>query len=319
VDFGYVHTPADLYKLTLDDFLEMKRRADERDGTTPETVRQGKIATKWAENLVDAIEASKRTTLARFLYALGIMHIGESTAKTLAKWLGGLEFIRRAPAAVLRVLPDIGHEVATSIATFFAQPGNRKVVDALLSAGIGFSDESSPSAQLRERLHLAALLQSAGIAKLGPTSAERVAEAYPTLAELERAGRDGWIAAGLPQAAAAGLEAFLAEHGQRDELRSIEAFVHELLAAAPKAVRAASAPLAGKTAVLTGTLTSLTRDEAREKLEALGAKVAGSVSQKTSFVVAGEAAGSKLDKARQLGVEIWDEAHLLAFLKKHSA
>jgi DNA ligase (NAD+) len=114
VDFGYVHTPADLYKLTLDDFLEMKRRADDRDGTTPETVKSGKIATKWAENLVEAIEASKHTTLTRFLYALGIVHIGESTAKMLATWLGRLAWVRSMPAAILRELPDIGAEVATS-------------------------------------------------------------------------------------------------------------------------------------------------------------------------------------------------------------
>ncbi|MGC1548285.1 MAG: NAD-dependent DNA ligase LigA, partial [Rhodanobacter sp.] len=102
VDFGYVHTPADLYQLTLDDFLEMKRRADERDGTVPETVKAGthvikKPATKWAENLIDGIAASKATTLARFLFALGIMHIGESTAKTLAIWLGRLTFVRDTP------------------------------------------------------------------------------------------------------------------------------------------------------------------------------------------------------------------------------
>src|SRR5690606_23979018 len=143
-----VRTPADLYRLTLEDFLAMKRRADERDGITPETVKQGKVATRWAENLVAAIDASRRTTLARFLFALGIMHIGESTAKTLAKYLGTLDFIRTTPAAILRCLPDIGTEVATSIATFFAQPGNRQVVDALLAQGIVFSDETPPAPQL---------------------------------------------------------------------------------------------------------------------------------------------------------------------------
>ena len=104
----------------------MKRRADERDGTTPETVKQGKVATKWAENLVEAIAASKQATLARFLFALGIMHIGESTAKTFAKWLGNLDFVESTPAPILRLLPDIGHEVATSIAAFFHQRGNRE-------------------------------------------------------------------------------------------------------------------------------------------------------------------------------------------------
>ena len=319
VDFDIVHTPADLYALTLDDFLNMKRRADERDGTTPETVRQGKVATRWAENLVAAIEASKHTTLARFLYALGIMHIGESTAKTLAKWLGKLEFVRDAPVAVLRVLPDVGPEVAASIAGFFAQTGNQRVLDALLAAGIVFEDEGAPSAQLRERLHLGALLASAPISKFGPTSAERIAAVYPTLADLEHAGRAGWIIAGLSQVAAASLESFLADAAVCDELRAAEAFAHRLLDAAPDVASQATAPLAGQTVVLTGTLSSLTRDEAGGRLEALGAKVASSVSKKTDFVVAGEAAGSKLDKARQLGVDVWDEARLLAFLAGHES
>src|SRR4029079_3282159 len=81
---GYVKSVADLYKLTLDDLLEMKRGVDERDGTTPETVKAGKVATKWAENLIEGIDSSRKTTLARFLYALGITHVGESTAKALA-------------------------------------------------------------------------------------------------------------------------------------------------------------------------------------------------------------------------------------------
>ncbi|WP_243042532.1 NAD-dependent DNA ligase LigA [Dyella sedimenti] len=317
VDFGYVHTPADLYKLTLDDFLAMKRRADERDGTTPETVKQGKIATKWAENLIAGIEASKHTTLPRFLFALGIMHIGESTAKTLAAWLGSLAVIRRVPAPVLRVLPDIGGEVATSIAGFFAQEGNQKVVDALLAAGITFSDEGHPSPKLRQRLDLAALLDMAGIHKLGPKGTRLLAEHFPTLDKLLEAGPAHWITAGLPSAAAASLEAFLAQEENLKPLREADAAMRELLAAIPRSSKASEAPLEGQTVVLTGTLGSLSRDEAKERLEALGAKVAGSVSKKTSFVVAGEAAGSKLDKARELGVPVWDEAQLLALLAGH--
>src|SRR5690606_10301690 len=105
-DLDYVHSPADLYRLTLDDLLEMKQRADapkevplgdERDGSTPETAKAGKIATRWAENLIEAIDRSRATTLERFLYALGIQHVGESTAKALASWFGDLELIRRLP------------------------------------------------------------------------------------------------------------------------------------------------------------------------------------------------------------------------------
>lgn len=317
VDFGYVHTPADLYKLTLDDFLEMKRRADERDGSTPETVRQGKVATKWAENLLEAIEASKQTTLPRFLFGLGIMHIGESTAKTLAAWLGSLAMIRRMPAAVLRVLPDIGDEVARSIAGFFAQKGNQEVVDALLASGIVFADETHPSPKLHQRLDLAALLDMAGVSKLGPKSTRLLAERFPSLDKLIDAGSAQWITAGLPAAAATNLAAFLHDKTHLQQLREADAAMWALLDAIPKTSKAVAAPLEGQTVVLTGTLASLSRDEAKDRLEALGAKVSGSVSKKTSFVVAGEAAGSKLDKAQELGVDVWDEDRLLALLAQH--
>jgi DNA ligase (NAD+) len=319
VDFGYVHTPADLYQLTLEHFLEMKQRADERDGTVPETVKAGKIATKWAENLVEAIEASKKTTLARFLYALGIVHIGESTAKTLASWLGRLEWVRSTPAPILRELPDIGGEVAGSIAAFFRQDGNRIVVDALLKAGVVLSDEADPSPSLHQKLGLATLLEDAGVSGIGRRNAELLATHFPSISALHAGGSAHWITAGLPQNATANLQVFLDDADRRTALQEAEAAMHRLLAAAPKAGVAEALPLAGQTAVLTGTLSSLGRDEAKEKLEALGAKVAGSVSKKTSFVVAGEAAGSKLDKAQELGVEIWDEARLLELFKQHGA
>jgi len=319
VEIDIVHTPADLYGLSVDDFVDMKRRIDERDGTTPETVKAGKVATKWAENLVAGIEASRNTTLARFLFALGIMHIGESTAKTLAAWLGRLEFVRSMPARVLRVLPDIGGEVASSIAGFFAQEGNQQVVDALLAAGIVFSDEAEPSPLLRERLNLGVLLDQAGISKLGPKSTRLLAEHFPTLERLLGGGAAHWITAGLPQAAATSLEGFLADPSALAALRDSEAAMQWLLAAIPVAAAVSRAPLDGQTFVLTGTLASLSRDEAKERLEALGAKVSGSVSKKTSFVVAGEAAGSKLDKAQELGVAVWDEAQLLALLARHES
>ncbi|WP_266171092.1 NAD-dependent DNA ligase LigA [Dyella subtropica] len=317
VDFGYVHTPADLYRLTLDDFLEMKRRADEREGTTPETVKQGKVATKWAENLIEGIETSKRTTLPRFLFALGIMHIGESTAKTLAAWLGRLEYVRTMPEPVLRVLPDIGGEVASSIAGFFAQAGNQKVVDDLLASGIVFSDEAEPSPKLRERLGLDVLLDMVKISKLGPKSTKQLVQHYANLKQLMAAGQAQWVVAGVPSSAAINLDAFLADEANVVPLREAEAAMQRLLEAIPASAGAMVAPLEGLTVVLTGTLSSLGRDEAKDRLEALGAKVSGSVSKKTSFVVAGEAAGSKLDKAQELGVEVWDEARLLALLAEH--
>ena len=224
-DLDYVHSVADLYTLSLADLLEMKRDADERDGTTPETVKSGKIATKWAENLIAAIAHSKNTTLDRFLYSLGIPDVGESTAKALARWFGGLDALMQAGQDELMQVPDVGPIVAAHIATFFAEKHNRDAIAQLRVAGVEWN-ESEPQ-------------------------------------------------------------------------------------------REAQGALAGKTVVLTGSLASLTRDEAKEKLEALGAKVAGSVSKKTSFVVAGAEAGSKLDKARELGIEIWDEARLAEFLRAH--
>jgi len=227
LEFGYVHSIADLYRLTLDDFLGMKRRAEERDGLVPETVKAGKVATKWAENLLEAIQASKHTTLERFLYALGIRDVGEATAKALARYFGSFDAILAASEEELRGVPDVGPVVASRIGAFFAEPHNREAIAALRAAGVHWKE-------------------------------------------------------GAPQ-------------------------------------RNAEGPLAGQTVVLTGSLVSLSREEAKKKLEALGAKVSGSVSKKTSFVVAGEAAGSKLEKANELGVEIWEEARLMAFLQQHDA
>ncbi len=227
VEFGYVRTVADLYTLTLDDFLEMKRRADERDGTIPETVKAGKIASKWAENLVAAIDASRSTTLERLLFALGIRDVGEATAKTLARHFGALDPLLAADEAALTAVPDVGPIVAARIAHFFAVPHNRAVIAALRANGVHWPE-------------------------------------------------------GAPQ-------------------------------------RSADGPLAGQSVVLTGGLASMSRDEAGAKLEALGAKLSGSMSKKTGFVIAGEAAGSKLAKAQELGVEIWDEARLLAFFAEHGA
>lgn len=227
VEFDYVRTVADLYKLTLEDFLEMKRCADEAAGATPATAKAGKIATRWAENLIAAIDASRSTTLERLLYALGVRDVGESTAKTLAKHFGALNPIMNADVDTLRTVPDIGPIVAARIAHFFAEPHNREVIAALRANGVHWKE-------------------------------------------------------GGPQ-------------------------------------RSAQGPLAGQTVVLTGGLAAMSRDEAGDRLEALGAKVSGSVSKKTSFVVAGEAAGSKLAKAQELGIEIWDEERLLAFLAEHAS
>ncbi|WP_240098445.1 NAD-dependent DNA ligase LigA [Thermomonas flagellata] len=225
VDFGYVHGIADLYRLTVADLVAMKQRQDAAAGSVPETVKAGKVATRWAENLVAAIARSRSTTLERLLYALGIREVGESTAKLLARQFGSLQALMDADEASLQQVPDIGPVAATRIAHFFAEPHNREALAALRKAGVHWPE-------------------------------------------------------GAPQ-------------------------------------RAAQGPLAGKTVVLTGTLAALTREQAGERLEALGAKVAGSVSKKTSFVVAGADPGSKLARAQELGIEVWDEARLLHELRRH--
>ncbi|HEU4664007.1 MAG TPA: helix-hairpin-helix domain-containing protein, partial [Dokdonella sp.] len=317
-DLGYLRSVADLYALGLDDLLEMKRRADERDGTTPETVKAGKVATKWAENLVDAIAHSRRTTLARFLYALGIEHVGESTAKVLATWFGALERVRHLPWPILKLVPDIGGEVARAIDAFFQQAGNQQVIDDLLARGVEIADEHAPSPKLARELTLANVLAQAEIPKLTPKRAEQLASAFDSIDAVTDADADALLAAGLPGDTAAAVREYVGSEAGRELLRRCAQSLAQLRKAVPSAEGAEAGVLDGKTVVLTGTLAALTRDEAKAKLEALGAKVSGSVSKKTDFVVAGESAGSKLDKARELGVDVWDEQRLLQFFAEHA-
>ena len=316
-DLGYLKSVADLYKLTLDDLLLMKRRADERDGSTPETVKAGKVATKWAENLIAAIAHSRRTTLERFLYGLGIEHVGESTAKALATWFGDLQIIRHLPWPLFKRVPDVGGEVARAIGHFLDQSGNQQVIDDLLARGVTITDTHPPSPKLRADLDLTTLLVDLEIPKITRIRAEQLTTAFPTVAALLKQDAHHYISAGLPADTAQALETWLADEANAKLLKQGAAALEVLLKATPAVGKVAQGPLDGQTAVLTGTLSALSRDEAKTRLEALGVKVAGSVSKKTSFVVAGEAAGSKLDKAQELGVEIWDEPRLLKFLSKH--
>ena len=206
VDTGLVGSLPDLYAMTKETLEGLDR-----------------MGAKSAANLVVSIERSKKTTLARFLYGLGIRHVGETSAKDLARHFGGIERLRRADLPKLLEVPDVGPIVAESIRAFFAEAHNQQVIDALLAAGFEWPES------------------------------EGVAEAAPL-------------------------------------------------------------PFEGKTFVLTGTLPTLTRDDAKERIESLGGKVAGSVSKKTDWVVAGADAGSKLAKATELGVAVLDEAGLLALL-----
>ena len=207
VDAGLVHTPADLYGLTVETLAGLERMGE-----------------KSAQNLVAAIDQSRQTTLARFIFALGIRNVGEATARDLARHFGNLDGIIAADIEALQQVPDVGPVVAASIVAFFNESHNREIIAQLLAAGLHWT-EGEP------------------------------ADAGPKL-------------------------------------------------------------LAGKTLVLTGTLPTLKRDDAKAMIEAAGGKVAGSVSKKTDFVVAGDEAGSKLEKALELGVAVIDEAELLKLLEK---
>ncbi|MCD7096851.1 NAD-dependent DNA ligase LigA [Stenotrophomonas sp. MMGLT7] len=321
------HLPADAYAALLRrvDVLPAGPAEDMawrvallREGVPPFAWNPKKIATKWAENLVEAIERSRDTTLERFLYALGIEQVGESTAKALAAWFGDLELIRHMPWPLFKRVPDIGGEVARAIGHFFDQPGNQRAVDELLGrGGVRIGDTHAPSARLRGELGLAALLADLEIPKVTRIRADQLAAAFPSAQAIAGEQPDRFVAAGLPEEAARSLAAWLEDDDHRGLLVRAGEALQTLLQRLPEADAAASGPLEGQTVVLTGTLSSLTREQAGERLQALGAKVAGSVSKKTAFVVAGEAAGSKLEKALALGVEVWDEARLLQYLESH--
>ncbi|TQU38981.1 NAD-dependent DNA ligase LigA, partial [Xanthomonas perforans] len=136
-----------------------------------------KIATKWAENLIEAIETSRDTTLERFLFALGIEHVGESTAKALSAWFGDLELIRHLPWPLFKRVPDIGGEVARSLGHFFDQAGNQQAIDDLLQRGVRIGDTHPPSPKLREALSFASVLEDMDIPKVTPVRAQQLAAA----------------------------------------------------------------------------------------------------------------------------------------------
>ncbi len=207
VEHDLVRTPAELYTLDVATLAKLDRMGE-----------------KSARNLVAAIDASRKTTLPRLLFALGIRDVGESTALALAQHFGDIEALMEADELQVRQVPDVGPVVAAHVVRYFADPANRELIAALRAHGVGWQPMAAP--------------------------------------------------------------------------------------------RAAEMPLGGLTFVLTGKLTHMTREAASEALLALGAKVAGSVSKKTNYVVAGEEAGSKLDKARSLGVPVIDEAALIAVLEK---
>ncbi|MBU1189485.1 MAG: NAD-dependent DNA ligase LigA [Gammaproteobacteria bacterium] len=321
VDFDYVKTIADLYRLQLDDLLAMKRRSDEREGSTPETVKQGKVATLWAQNLLDSIERSRRPTLARFLYALGIHLVGEETARDLADWFGSLARIRRLHRYTLVLVPGIGAKVASAIAAFFAEAHNEEVIDALLgSCGIELQGEHAPSSRLQAVLDLPHLLEAAKLHDSEVPGCGRLRAEDTNLSALVQADAARLQELGLTAKSARKLleklqnKSFVADLQQAQ--KDFAALNQALQQTAQSDVEQAAAhPLAGHTYVLTGSLAAMTRDEAKQALEQLGARVTGSVSGKTTAVIVGADPGSKKDKAEKLGVPVLDEQGLQTLLE----
>jgi DNA ligase (NAD+) len=158
---------------------------------------------------VEAIDRSRTTTLERFLYALGIQHVGESTAKALAGWFGDIELIRHLPWPLFKRVPDVGGEVARSIGHFLDQPGNQQVIDDLLERGVTITDTHPPSPKLRDGLTLATLLQDLEIPKVTKVRAEQLAAAFHGADALLDAPEHNYVTAGLPADSARGLAGWL--------------------------------------------------------------------------------------------------------------
>lgn len=300
---GLVRSPADLYRLTVDDLLTLEG-----------------FARVSSEKLIDAIDQSRATTLEKFVYALGIPEVGEETARTLARDLGSLNRIRTALPRTLAILKDIGLTVAHEIHNFMADDHNRQVIDDLLQQGVTPSERGEINSALAGRVSFAALIQSLEIARLGPKGAQALAEHFESVdALLATTETQLRRVTGVNSAARESLLAFVDDEESCCQVRALEQQLREfgLHWECKRADVTQTLPLSGQTWVLTGTLATLTRDEAKQRLEALGAKVAGSVSKNTDTLVAGEKAGSKLDKARKLEVAVMDEDAFLAFLAQH--
>lgn len=315
VERGLVKSPADLYNLTSEKLLQLEG-----------------FAALSSENLYQAIQASKTVTLERFIYALGIPEVGEETARVLAKSLGSLRRIRDALPQLLVFLRDIGQEVAAEIHNFMQDSHNQAVMDALLAAGMILKATGEVAATLRGKITFSDLLSHLAIRGVGPTSAKALAAFFDDPEQLFNtdAARLAQVP-GLNSKAQQGIAECLKNSDWLDKARALyqqlqdfglyagseaaQVAAKESTVSSEESVQKNAQPLAGETWVLTGTLEVMTRDEAKDQLLALGAKVSGSVSGKTACVVAGPGAGSKLVKAEQLGVKVIDEAAFLDLLE----
>ncbi|WP_411561962.1 NAD-dependent DNA ligase LigA [Pseudomonas shirazensis] len=300
VDEGLIRSPADLYKLTFEQIVDLEGFAEVS-----------------SNKLLEAINKSKRPNLARFIYALGIPDVGEETAKVLARSLGSLARVQEALPQVLTYLPDIGLEVAHEIHNFFEDQHNRDVIQQLLDSGMQLQEEGELAPEFAASTTLAGLIAKLDIASVGPTGAEKLVAKLGSLEQIIQAdGIDLRQALAAKQAEA--VREFFKVEANQQLARAIEAQLLKFgmhWASEKRVVE--GLPLAGQTWVLTGSLERMSRDIAKDKLEQLGAKVAGSVSGKTHCVVAGPGAGSKLAKASELGVKVLDEDAFVGFLAGH--
>jgi DNA ligase (NAD+) len=299
VDTGLVASPADLFTLKYEQVVELEGFAD--------------LSTR---NLLGSIADSRKPALARFIYALGIPDVGEETAKLLARALGSLARIQQALPDVLTYLPDVGLEVAHEIHAFFADGHNQKVIADLLARGVELQEESGLSPEFAACATFAGFIDKLNVSGIAATGAKNLAERAGNLDGLIALSRD-WLdlstMKGLNEKAKQALREFFVVEENLQRAQAIETQLREFgmhWESEKKAVE--GLPLAGQTWVLTGTLEVMSREVAKEKLEALGAKVAGSVSARTHCVVAGPGAGSKLAKANELGVRVLDEEQFLA-------
>lgn len=297
VDEKLISSPADLYKLTFEQIVELEGFAE--------------LSSK---NLLAAIENSRKPELARFIFALGIPDVGEETAKVLARSLGSLQRIKQALPEVLTYLPDVGLEVAHEIHEFFSDAHNHSVIEQLETV-LDIQGQGELSAEFSQSTTLAGLLDKLNIASVGPTGAKTLAAKFDE--SLEKVLNADWLdlRQTLSEKPANAVREFFAVPENRARALQIEAQLRDFGMHWQSEKRVVEGlPLAGQTWVLTGSLEIMSRDIAKEKLETLGAKVAGSVSAKTTCVVAGPGAGSKLAKANELGVKVLDEAEFLKAL-----
>ena len=286
VHLGILNNFSDIYQITINDLQKIKNSDSQ--------------AVKWAENILSGIENSKNPPLSRLIFALGIRHIGEKTAKTLAEYFGTLQNLKNAPLCLLKSLPDIGDTSAQSIYRFFA---NEQQTDLLLKAGVN-PQEKQPPIKIKNLLkpHNWLFHLTDGI------SEKKAAELWALAEENEE--KLCQVNSKFPQT----WNNYIRQPENIEQLKQIFNYCQNIAHQIGEENTPENTQIAGKTFVLTGTLPTLKREEAQAMIEQAGGKVSGSVSKKTDFVVAGEAAGSKLTKAQTLGVAVISEQALLAML-----